>query len=71
MSLHIGGINITLPLDMLGTIFAKLRFDDGVSEFRKGSRYQINGEWFVIEQVLKTGLIMRLVNPNGIIRERE
>jgi hypothetical protein len=70
MSLPIAGFNITLPLDVLGRIFAKIRHGSDPIPFVKGSRYQINGEWFQVEQVLATGLVLRLVNEKSTIKEK-
>ena len=63
MSFLIKGVNVTLPLDLVGSLFSGLRNAPGQVHFRKGSRYQLNGAWFRVEQVLETGLVMRLVNP--------
>lgn len=69
MSLPISGVNVSLPLDWIGRAFAKVRFGSGPIKFKKGSKYQLNGEWFQIEQVLPTGLVMRLVDPQETIAE--
>ena len=69
MSLPISGVNISLPLDWIGRAFAKVRFGGGPIQFRKGAKYQINGEWFFIESVLQTGLVMRLANSSARIVE--
>lgn len=71
MSLPIKGFNVSLPLDWIGQAFAKVRFGDRPIQFTKGARYQINGEWFQIESVLQTGLVMRLVNTNARIEDAD
>lgn len=69
MSLHISGVNVSLPLDLIGRVFAKIRFGDEPIKFLVGSKYQLNGEWFTVEQVLETGLVLRLVNHDANIEE--
>lgn len=69
MSLPISGFNVSLPLDWIGRGFAKMRFGSGPIAFRKGAKYQLNGEWFQIESVMQTSLVLRLVDPNESIAE--
>lgn len=69
MSLPIAGINVTLPLDVLGRVFAKLRHGSDPIPFRKGSHYQLNGEWFIVDEVRPGGLVLFLDDPDATIRE--
>lgn len=69
MSLPISGVNVSLPLDWIGRAFSKIRFGGGPVRFKKGSKYQLNGEWFVVDQVLAQSLVMRLADPNAQITE--
>lgn len=70
MSLPIAGFNITLPLDVVGRVFAKIIHGNDPIRYTKGARYQINGEWFQIEQVLATGLVLRVVDSKRVIQEK-
>jgi len=71
MSLPINGFNISLPLDIVGRALAKFRFGSGPIPFRKGAKYQLNGEWFIVDQVLSTSLVLRLAAPNATITEEK